>query len=99
MAEWVVRPGREGDFIQLWAELGRLTIEEFPEAVGTLVRDRDAPNRFVSFGPWPDIETIEEWRAMPGFTETIENMTDVLESFRPGTYDEVMWIAGLPEPD
>jgi quinol monooxygenase YgiN len=99
MAEWTVKPGLEGDFVQLWAELGQRTIEEFPAAVGTLVRDRAVPNRFVSFGQWPDIETVERWRELPGFRETIEKMVDVLESWRPGTYDEVVWIAGLPEPD
>ena len=99
MAVWTVKPGREDDFVQLWTELGTRTLHDFPEAVGTLIRDRERPNRFVSFGPWPDAETAERWRSTPAFRETLEKMRELLDGFEPGMYDELIWLAQLPSGD
>ena len=53
-ATWTVIPGRESEFVRAWGELGDWTVKAFPGAHGTLLRDTERPNVFVSFGPWPD---------------------------------------------
>ena len=86
-AIWNVKPGREDEFLNLWQSLGERTRETFPRASGTLLRDRDRPQRFLSFGPWDSIAQVEEWRSSPAFQETIRRLQDVLESFEAATWD------------
>jgi hypothetical protein len=49
--------------VALWRELAHWTLTRFPNAQGTLLRDRERPNHFVSFGPWENLEVIQEWRS------------------------------------
>jgi hypothetical protein len=82
---WTVKPGREEDFVAGWREL--VPIGDRLGGTGTLLRDRERPNVYRSFGPWPDLETIEQFRAEIG--PRIGAMSDALESFETFTLDEV----------
>lgn len=84
---WTVKLGREDDFVALWRELADWSARAFPDARGTLLRDRERPNRFLSFGPWESVEQIEAWRSAPEWQEIVGRLQEVLESFEPGTYD------------
>jgi len=87
---WVTKPGCEDEFAARWREMADWTRREIsPEARGTLLRDRDRPNRFMSVGPWPSLEAINAWRAHPGFAERVSKMRDLLEEFSPMTLDDV----------
>ncbi len=86
-AIWNVKPGREDELLKLWQSLGERTRETFPRAYGTLLRDQERPQRFLSFGPWDSVEQVEEWRSSAAFRETIRDLQDVLESFEPATWD------------
>ena len=86
---WTVKQGREEDFVAAWKELRRAALADFdPPAQPFLLRDRDRPNLFVSFGPWQDVETIERFRAAIG-PRVAAMREDVLESFETFTLDEV----------
>jgi heme-degrading monooxygenase HmoA len=87
---WTAKPGREDEFVSLWRELAEWTLASFPGATGTLLRDRESTNRFVSFGPWDSLETIERWRSAPEWQDVVGGIRGVLESFEPGTYDLVV---------
>ena len=86
---WLVKPGREQDFMRLWQELADWSVTEGFTGRGTLFRDLDHPARFVSIGPWSSLEEIEQWRASAGFREGVERLRDVLESFEPPTLELV----------
>jgi heme-degrading monooxygenase HmoA len=86
-AVWTVKSDREEDFVRLWKQLGTNTVESFPNAAGTLLRDRERPNRFISFGAWESVEEVERWRASPAFRDAVREMGAVLEDFEPGTFD------------
>ena len=86
---WVVRPGREHEFLQLWQELADWTVTENFAQSAMLLRDVDRPNVFVSFGPWHTVEEIERWRETRGFAERVERLRDVLESWEPRTLELV----------
>jgi hypothetical protein len=83
---WTVKPGREDEFVAGWREL-------VPIGVGLgsgdpqLLRDREHPNVFRSFGPWPDLETVGRFRAE--IESRIGEMNDLLERFETFTLDEV----------
>jgi hypothetical protein len=83
---WTVKPGREEEFVAAWRELVPVG-----KALGSddasLLRDRDDPNVFRSFGPWPDLETIARFRAEIG--PQVAAMDDLLERFETFTLDEV----------
>ena len=86
---WTVKAGREDDFVDAWRAMARLGQEEF-EAVerARLLRDRERPNVFVSFGPSPSIEEIDRFReAMGSRFDAIEE--ELLVSFEATTLDEL----------
>lgn len=87
---WTTKPGREDEFAALWREMADWTRREMSAAPqGTLLRDRERANRFVSFGPWPSLDAVETWRAHSGFAERIGRMRDLLDEFSPMTLDDV----------
>jgi hypothetical protein len=83
---FTVKPGRENEFADGWRELAQIG-EGLGSGPPTLLRDRDRPNVFRSFGYWPDRDTVERFRAeiMP----RIGAMDDLLESAETFTLDEV----------
>ena len=84
---WTVKARREEEFVALWRELAGWTLGSFPVAHGTLLRSRDEPGRFLSFGPWESVEQIEAWRGAPEWQELVGRMRELLDGFEPGTYD------------
>ncbi len=87
---WTVKPGREDDFVRAWRELARRASSELGFAGRpTLLRDRETPNLFVSFGPWPSIEDVNRFRSSSAFRESVAAMEELLESFEPRTLDEM----------
>lgn len=89
LARWVVKPGKEEDFCEAWRDLADWTVSEFSEAQGTLLRDRDEPNVFFSFGPWRDLDQAQAWRASDGFGQRVSRIRELLEGFEPHLLDPV----------
>ena len=83
---WTVKAGREEEFVAAWRELLPIGAA-LGSADATLLRDRDRTNVFRSFGPWPDLATIERFRAE--IRPRVGAMNDMLESFETFTLDEV----------
>ena len=83
---WTIKPGREDEFVAAWRELVPVG-ESLGSGDPKLLRDRDRPNEFRSFGSWPELETIERFRAEIG--PRVGAMGDIVESFETFTLDEV----------
>ena len=94
---WTVKPGLEDEFVQAWNELARWTFSAAAPTQGALLRDRATPNRFVSYGVWPDVETLERWRATPELQAQLRAIEDLLEEFELGTYDLVGERSARPD--
>jgi heme-degrading monooxygenase HmoA len=95
MGEWVVKPGREDEFVAAWREMAEWTASEFaPATTAVLVRDRDDRSRFVSFGPWESDEQVASWRESAGFASRVGRIRDLLERFEPRTLDPVASVGG-----
>lgn len=79
---WTVRPGREADFVAAWIDLVPLGAS-LGSGDPLLLRDRDRPSTFRSFGSWPDLATVERFReelrprlgALEGIVESVETFT------------------------
>jgi heme-degrading monooxygenase HmoA len=90
---WLVKPGREQEFVRTWEDLAGWTARETAASGATLLRDREEPRRFISFGPWPSLEEIEAWRSAPGFVERVGRIRELLESFEPRTLEVVLRVS------
>ena len=88
---WTVRPGEEEAFIAAWTSLARRAMSELDSGTPTLLRDRDRPNLFLTFGAWPSIEAVAAFRDSDAFREGVATMQPLLDSFEPSTLDEVAW--------
>src|SRR5438105_11163755 len=84
---WTVKTGREGDVVHAWQELANRTKSDFPEETATLLRDRDQPNRFISFGPWDSLEEIEQWQSSDTFKQGVGTLGGMLDDFVAHTMD------------
>lgn len=82
-----MKRGREDDFVRAWQELADRTKSDFPAEVATLLRDRDQPNVFISFGPWESLEQIEQWRDSETFKQGVGKVRELLDDFAPHTMD------------
>lgn len=99
LGEWQVKEGREAEFVAAWEEFARWTVATVEgSAWAKLLRDRDDPRRFVSFGPWRDDEAVAQWRSHPGFEERVAALSDLVESFTPHRMDIAAEL-GPPTPD
>ena len=59
---WTVKEGREDDFVRAWLELGERVRRDVPERAATLLRDRQQPNRFISFSRRDSLVHLEDGR-------------------------------------
>jgi len=94
---WIVRPGREEDFVAGWRELAEWTAANAPGAgIGRLLQDEDQPSRFISIGPWDDKDAIAAWRSQLGFQERVGRLREMLETFTPANLELRAEVAAAP---
>ena len=94
---WIVRPGREHDFVAGWRELAEWTAANSPGAgISRLLQDEDQPTRFISIGPWDDKDAIAAWRSRLGYQERIAKLRDLLETFTPANLELRAEVAAAP---
>jgi heme-degrading monooxygenase HmoA len=83
-ADWVIREGREDEFVDLWTEFVDWSATETDAALGgMLLRDSSDPRRFFSIGPWRSAEEAHEWFRRPDLQERSAPLREVAERFEP----------------
>jgi quinol monooxygenase YgiN len=93
IAVWMIKPGREEEFISTWRDFAQWTAERNVGAVsGTLVQDSDEPRRFFCFWPFKDREGISKWRSDPKFREFMMRMRAYCENCQPSIARQVGFI-------
>jgi len=87
---WTVKPGHEQEFVLAWTSMRDAVTEAFGHVERpTLLRDREHPNVFLSFGPWPDVDHVRQFRGSQQFTQAVAAMGPLLDDFQTRTLDEV----------
>lgn len=86
---WVVKPGREAEFIERWSEWADWSHREGLTERAMLLRDADNPERFISFGPWASMQAVRNWRALEGYHERVAKLREVVDQFEPRTLEVV----------
>jgi quinol monooxygenase YgiN len=84
---WTVEPGRAQVFVAALGEMARAAESEVGAPLPTLLRDRERPNVFLTFGPWESDADIERFREF--LFPRLGPVRELLESFEPLTLDEV----------
>ena len=91
---WVAKAGREDDFARRWQESADSVSLDFPDVTFRLLRDRENPRRFVSFGEgWRTPDQIETARSSPSFQDSMASIWRVLDSGEISTLDLVAQVS------
>lgn len=92
---WLVKPGKEGDFILAWETFGRWTSQNQPgmEGEARLLQDIDQPSRFVSIGGWSDMKKVEAWRDSTEFVVFFRKVSELCEEIQPHILKPVVRVA------
>jgi len=78
---WLVHAGQESAFVSAWEEFVAWATAELPGGPwAILLRDRDNPRQFFSFGPWVSLDTIADFRSRPQFSDFQGQVRPMLES-------------------
>lgn len=90
---WLVKPGKEEDFIAAW---GGFAKRVFDQNLGAgevyLLQDLQQPRRFISSGPWDSIQKIEEWRNLPEFKEFFTRAKEICDEITPLTMKPIIHL-------
>ena len=86
---WTVKEGCEDEFVTAWKDWVAWSAPHGLRSSARLLRDVDDPRRFLSFGPWEDLDTIRRWRSLPGFQERLARLQATVERFEPRTLEQV----------
>lgn len=93
--DWLVKEGREAEFVAAWRDLADWTAGSVPGAGwARLLRDRDEPRHFLSFGPWESLEAVAAWRSSEGFARRIGGIRDLVDDLRPRTLEVAAQAGG-----
>ena len=89
LGRWLVRSGREQEFIEVWRGLGAyfMSLPHPPgPGPGTLVQSMDDPRLFYSFGPWRSLDDIAAMRADSRTPAAIGRLMALCDEAAPGSY-------------
>jgi heme-degrading monooxygenase HmoA len=89
---WTAKPGQEDSFVAAWTQFAQWISGQ--PGVGTLrlVRDLEAPQRFLSFAPWEGIDSIRSWKALPEFRERIGRVKEHVDDFTAAELELVVAV-------
>ena len=84
---WLVKEGKQQEFIEAWKELGEVfgALSD-PPGKGILIQSTSEPTLFYSFGPWNSMEAVEAMRNNPKAQQGIRKLIDLCTEATPGSY-------------
>lgn len=85
---WTVHEGQQAAFVAAWEQFAAWGSREVPGGSwAVLLRDRENPRQFFSFGPWDSLEAIADFRSRPEFNEFLGRARPMLEAVEVFTLD------------
>ena len=83
---WLAKESKEKDFIREWKAFADWSVrKKLGSGAPYLLQNINNPRHFISFGPWPDLATIEKWRRTKEFQTFVKKIKDLCEKFDPST--------------
>lgn len=95
IAVWMIKAGREAEFVAAWQDFATWTADIKTGALGgTLVQDSEEPRRFICFWPFDSAEGIRRWKDELKFRSFMMRMRAYCESCQPTMGRTVGHVAG-----
>jgi heme-degrading monooxygenase HmoA len=88
-AQWVVKEGKEQEFIEAWQAYVGETAKKFNVTHARLIQDAEIPKRFVSFGRWESKEMINAWRESDEFKRFFAKANELCDLAEPRNFKVV----------
>ncbi len=90
---WLVKSGKEKEFIAAFGDFSKWVFNRNLGAVGVyLLQDIQQSNRFITCGPWENIQKIEEWRNLPEFKEFFAKTKEMCDEVTPLTMKPILHL-------
>jgi heme-degrading monooxygenase HmoA len=80
---WKPKPGSEDAFIQAWSAFAAWASGMTGAGALRLTRDVRDPERFLSFGAWDGIESVQAWKSGPDFRARMGRLQQHVDEFEP----------------
>jgi heme-degrading monooxygenase HmoA len=91
---WQPNAGREEAFVEAWSQFAAWASSMPGAGSLRLVRDKDQPEQFTSFGEWETVDAVRAWKSSPEFRERMAQVLQHVEHFRPSELELVVEAAG-----
>jgi heme-degrading monooxygenase HmoA len=88
-AQWVVKEGKEKEFIEAWQAYIADGSKKFGVTGARMLQDAEISKRFVSFGRWENADKIAEWRSSPEFKNFMAKANELCDLAEPRNYKVV----------
>ena len=83
-ADWLIREGREDEFVRTWSEFVDWSTTDTDAALGgMLLQDSSDRRRFISIGPWKTADAAYEWFRKPELEARSAKLRELAERFEP----------------
>jgi quinol monooxygenase YgiN len=90
---WLVKSGREDDFVAAWGDFAK---QVFNQNLGAgevyLLQDIQQPRRFISSGSWDSIQEIGAWRQLPEFKQFFVKAKELCDEITPLTMKPIIHL-------
>ena len=90
---WLVKSGNEEKFIAMFRDFAKWV---FNRNLGAgevyLLQDIQQPGRFITCGPWENVQKIEEWRKLPEFKEFFSKAKQMCDEVTPLTMKPILYL-------
>ena len=84
--QWLVKPGKEAEFISAWDTFAKWTVlNQAGAGSGHLIQDTANSRSFLSFSPWDSQDAIQQWRLKPEFQAFVSRARELCDDIQPRT--------------
>ncbi|WP_167848738.1 antibiotic biosynthesis monooxygenase family protein [Methanolobus halotolerans] len=90
---WSVKTGKEETFLRTWMDFANWTMQSQKGACNVIMlQDLEQKNRFISLGPWDNLESLQAWRETLEFKTAFVKFKDLCNEIEPHTMKKVITI-------
>lgn len=91
---WTVKAGKEETFLKAWKDFANWTLHNQKGSRNVIMlQDSEHQNRFISFGPWDNPESLQIWRQQPEFKAAFLKFKELCDEIKPNTMKSVINIS------
>ncbi|RPJ79631.1 MAG: antibiotic biosynthesis monooxygenase [Alphaproteobacteria bacterium] len=91
---WTVKTGKEEAFLKTWTDFANWTLHNQTGSLNVvMLQDSEQKNRFISFGPWENLDSLQAWRQRPEFKAAFLKFKKLCDEIKLNTMKSVINIS------